>query len=875
VKRPGRKLADIVDVARLQRICDDYVEAGGMALAVLDPDGTVLVASGWQDICTQYHRRNDTTLAACLESDLRINERVLAGLEAPRHVAYRCANGLWDVAFPLVVDGEHLATLFTGQFFYDDDDLHVEWFRRRAHELGFDERDYIDALGRVPVVAHQRVQQTMCFLADLVGMLGEFGSAAISRDKDREILRAVLDAVPVRVFWKDRDLKYLGCNVPFARDAGFENPEDLVGRDDYAMGWREQADLYRADDLLVIDSGEPRLLVEEPQTTPSGERIDLLTSKLPLRDARDEVIGVLGTYYDITARKRAERALRQNEELLRGLFDTMPSGAAIYEVRGDGSKGSDYIVKDFNATSLRIEGKTKGEVVGKSLLDLRPTIDDYGLIPVFQRVWQTGEPALFSSSLHVDEHYTSWYENRVFRLPSGEIVAIYDDVTERVRAEEELRRISWMLSPQHPTGSGGSTPAYGDLARFNTRRVILDAIPRERLEDIASDYVGLLESSAAVYEANGDYALGIFASGWCRYLDAASRRLCPGDDEAALRSGLWLCHESCWSSASSLSIDTRKPVDIACHGGLRLYAVPVFAGDDVVGSINIGYGDPPRDPERLRELAEKYQVDAGELARLADAYESRPPFVIDQAKRRLESSARLIGALVETQRSHDALRQSQRQYETFINATDDMAFLKDDELRHVIANAALAAFFGRGIEDVVGRTDEELMPAAAAEACRATDLRALRQAGLLVTTEKQGARVYESRKFPVALTDGRVGVAGTCGRSPSSAAPRARSDASPPAWSGGSNSGRSSWRRPTASSSRSPTPSRTTCARPCARSTVSARSCCRTTAACWTRRGAATCAASSARPTTWPGSWTDCSSFRGSTGRSSSSRTWT
>ena len=83
-----------------------------------------------------------------------------------------------------------------------------------------------------------------------------------------------------------------------------------------------------------------------------------------------------------------------------------------------------------------IEGKTKEEVVGKSLFDLRPTIDEYGLIPVFQRVWQTGEPALFPSSLYVDEHYTNWYENRVFRLPSGEIVAIYDDVTERVQAEE-------------------------------------------------------------------------------------------------------------------------------------------------------------------------------------------------------------------------------------------------------------------------------------------------------------------------------------------------------------------------------------------------------------------------------------------------------
>ena len=427
------------------------------------------------------------------------------------------------------------------------------------------------------------------------------------------------------------------------------------------------------------------------------------------RDDEGDVAGTEGFIRDITERKRAEEALREGEGLLRGLFDNMPSGAAIYEVRGDGSKGSDYIIKDFNAASLRIEGKTREEVVGRSLVDLRPGVDDYGLIPCSSASGRPGSrpssrPASTSTSTTPTGTRTASSGCRPARSS-----AIYDDVSERRLAEEELRRISWMLSPRDPAVKrGGSAPAYGDLTRFNTRRVILDAIPREQLEDIASDYVGLLESSSAVYETNGDYALGIFASGWCRYLDAASRRLCPADDdEAALGSGLWLCHESCWSAASSRAIETRGPVDIACHGGLRLYAVPVFAGDDVVGCINIGYGDPPRDPELLSAVAEKYQVDAGELATLADAYESRPPFVIGQAKRRLESSARLIGALVETQRSHEALLQSQRQYETFINATDDMAFLKDDQLRYVIVNASLAAFLDRSQEEIVGRTDEE------------------------------------------------------------------------------------------------------------------------------------------------------------------------
>ena len=140
--------------------------------------------------------------------------------------------------------------------------------------------------------------------------------------ESRQILEAVLNNIPVRVFWKDKNLVYLGCNTPFARDAGFKRPEDIIGKDDYAMGWREQADLYRADDLAVIESGTPKLLFEEPQTTPSGELISLLSSKVPLKDASGETIGVLGTYFDITDRKRAEEAVRA-AVYLNQLIDTM------------------------------------------------------------------------------------------------------------------------------------------------------------------------------------------------------------------------------------------------------------------------------------------------------------------------------------------------------------------------------------------------------------------------------------------------------------------------------------------------------------------------------------------------------------------------
>ncbi len=127
----------------------------------------------------------------------------------------------------------------------------------------------------------------------------------------QRVLAGIFNAIPVRVFWKDKNLVYVGCNAAFARDSGFADPEDLIGRDDFQMGWRDQAELYRGDDRRVMETGSARLLVEEPQTTPEGDTITLLTSKMPLRDAEGEIVGVLGTYIDITERKRAEEQARK------------------------------------------------------------------------------------------------------------------------------------------------------------------------------------------------------------------------------------------------------------------------------------------------------------------------------------------------------------------------------------------------------------------------------------------------------------------------------------------------------------------------------------------------------------------------------------
>ena len=188
MKSATHTLADLVDRDRLQRVCDSLSAAGGIGTAVLDPAGVVLVAAGWQDICTQFHRVHEDTLKGCLESDQRMNQRLRDGLEAPGYHSYKCANGLWDVAFPLIIAGEHLGNVLTGQFFYDDDEIDEAAFHQRAQRLGFDEPAYLEALARVPKLSHEHVAQTLSFLAEIVGMLADLGLSALRREQEHEAL---------------------------------------------------------------------------------------------------------------------------------------------------------------------------------------------------------------------------------------------------------------------------------------------------------------------------------------------------------------------------------------------------------------------------------------------------------------------------------------------------------------------------------------------------------------------------------------------------------------------------------------------------------------------------------------------------------------
>ncbi|MEM9191635.1 MAG: ATP-binding protein [Myxococcota bacterium] len=147
--------------------------------------------------------------------------------------------------------------------------------------------------------------------ASLRARVSELEAELVDARLDQLVLRALCEALPQRVFWKDRSSTYLGGNTHVARDCGYDSYRDFPGKRDHDHFPKEQADFFIQCDKEVMDQGEPLLAIEEPQKRPDGSTSWLLTNKVPLRDDRGEVVGLLGTYIDVTEEKRTNERLKE------------------------------------------------------------------------------------------------------------------------------------------------------------------------------------------------------------------------------------------------------------------------------------------------------------------------------------------------------------------------------------------------------------------------------------------------------------------------------------------------------------------------------------------------------------------------------------
>ncbi|MBI5179499.1 MAG: PocR ligand-binding domain-containing protein [Nitrospinae bacterium] len=159
-------LGELIDFSQLSEVLQSWQEVIGISAALIDLKGRVLASSRWQRVCIEFHRENPETLRRCLESDIHLAQVMQEGKQ---FAIYRCRNGLTDCATPIVIEGWHIANLFTGQFFLASPDM--EFFRRQREEFGFPADEYEKALAEVPVMAEERLPGILKLLSGIASII--------------------------------------------------------------------------------------------------------------------------------------------------------------------------------------------------------------------------------------------------------------------------------------------------------------------------------------------------------------------------------------------------------------------------------------------------------------------------------------------------------------------------------------------------------------------------------------------------------------------------------------------------------------------------------------------------------------------------------
>jgi PAS domain S-box-containing protein len=189
-------LRDIIDLVALQRLVDSFYRINGIPVGIMGLDDDSLVLTGWQDVCTKFHRAAPETCQLCRESNREISQGIAAG----EFRVYKCKNNLWDAVTPFMVAGRHYGDIFCGQFFFEDEEVDYGVFREQARRYGFEEKEYLAALEQVPRINREKLEATMGFyavLADLISKLSysniKLARSLTERDSLTQSLRASED----------------------------------------------------------------------------------------------------------------------------------------------------------------------------------------------------------------------------------------------------------------------------------------------------------------------------------------------------------------------------------------------------------------------------------------------------------------------------------------------------------------------------------------------------------------------------------------------------------------------------------------------------------------------------------------------------------
>jgi PAS domain S-box-containing protein len=256
--------------------------------------------------------------------------------------------------------------------------------------------------------------------------------------KLQQFQRNVIDNANIWINMLDNKANVTVWNKVAEKISGY-SAQEVIGHSKI-WEWLYPDEEYRKEITIkavaIIEKGEAEEDFETTIRCKDGKVKIISWNSRNLTDSQGEIIGSISIGRDITEYKQVEQAMLENEKRYRELFTQMSSGVIIYEAKGN---GRDFIIKNINPAAEKIDKLKKEDVLGKSILKVFPGVKHFDPFKALQKIYKTGKPQRLTISLYKDQRIVGWRENYIYRLPSGEIVAVYDDITDRRLAEKELK----------------------------------------------------------------------------------------------------------------------------------------------------------------------------------------------------------------------------------------------------------------------------------------------------------------------------------------------------------------------------------------------------------------------------------------------------
>ncbi|HSV32331.1 MAG TPA: PAS domain S-box protein [Atribacteraceae bacterium] len=316
------KLSDIINIAEFQSLLNDFHAVTRVCISLLDCAGRVLTTAGPQEICAKFHKAHPVTAKHCLESDTLLSSGVSEG----DYKLYRCKNGLWDVATPIVVDGRHLGNLFLGQFFIEEEPIDYEMFRRQARLYGFDEELYITALNQAPHLKRTTLNSTIKLYMKLSGMLikTSYSNTKLSRSltergrllhrlrESEERLIATLLSIDEGVISTDENARIINFNTAAETLTGWTAEEAQNRPVSEVFSLIDEKTRSPRENPIIIALRQGRAITQTSHTIliaqDGSERF--IAGKASIIQNREKVLGAVMVFRDQTDEREISRRLQ-------------------------------------------------------------------------------------------------------------------------------------------------------------------------------------------------------------------------------------------------------------------------------------------------------------------------------------------------------------------------------------------------------------------------------------------------------------------------------------------------------------------------------------------------------------------------------------